>query len=151
MPAGSDPVAGPELVLPHTWRPLGVRIAGFAAGSLLLILALGAWFSLPPEVRDDFSIGQRFTMVALTTGAYIGGYSLLRSRVTAEDSRLVVVNGYKRREFEYAEILAVHLPRGAPWATLDLADGTTVSAMGIQGSDGPRAHQAVRQLRGLIS
>ena len=151
MPAGSEPAAGPELVLPHTWRPIGVRIAGFAAGSLLLILALGAWFALPPEVRDDFSKFQRFTMTALTLGAYVGGYAVLRSRVTAEDTRLVVVNGYKRREFEYAEILAVHLPPGAPWVTLDLADGTTVSAMGIQGSDGPRAHQAVRQLRALIS
>ena len=30
----------------------------------------------------------------------------------------------------------MHLPPGAPWATLDLADGTTISAMAIQGSDG---------------
>ena len=36
------------------------------------------------------------------------------------------------------------LPPGAPWATLDLSDGTTVSAMGIQGSDGARARRAVR-------
>ena len=153
MPAGSDPSGGSplELVLPHTWRPIGVRIAGFAAGTLLLILAGGAWVALPPEIRDDFSTFQRFTMVALTLGAYVGGYSVLRSRVTAEDTRLVVVNGYKRRDYEYAEILAVHLPPGAPWVTLDLADGTTVSAMGIQSSDGPRAHQAVRQLRSLIS
>jgi hypothetical protein len=33
---------------------------------------------------------------------------------------------------------------------LDLADGTTASAMGIQGSDGDRARLAVRQLRALI-
>jgi hypothetical protein len=45
----------------------------------------------------------------------------------------------------------VHLPPGAPWVVLDLADGTSVSALGIQASDGARAHQAVRQLRALIS
>ena len=138
------------MVLPHTWRPFGVRMAGFTAGSLLLVLALGAWFLMPAEVRNDFTIYQRITMVALTAGAYTAGYALLRSRVTAEDTRLVVVNGYKKRVFEYAEVLAVHLPPGAPWVTLDLADGTTVSAMGIQGSDGARAQRAVRQLRGLI-
>ena len=31
------------------------------------------------------------------------------------------------------------LRRGAPWGTLDLSDGTTVSVIGVQGSDGDRA------------
>ncbi len=61
-----------------------------------------------------------------------------------------MVNGYRRREYEWAEVLAVHLPRGAPWAVLDLADGTSQSAMGIQGSDGGRAKTAVAELRLLI-
>ena len=43
----------------------------------------------------------------------------------------------------------MHLPPGAPWVTLDLADGTTVAAMGIQGSDGDRAKRAVRELRAI--
>jgi hypothetical protein len=150
MPAGSDG-SDRELVLPHTWRPIGVRIAGFTAGSLLLVLALAAWFAFPAEVRDDFTTYQRITMVVLTGGAYTAGWAVLRSRVTAEDARLIVVNGYRRREFEYAEILAVHLPPGAPWVVLDLADGTSVSALGIQASDGARAKLAVRQLRSLIS
>ena len=51
----------------------------------------------------------------------------------------MVVNGYRRREYEWAEIVAVHLPPGAPWVTLDLADGDTAPVMGIQGSDGDRA------------
>ena len=44
----------------------------------------------------------------------------------------------------------MHLPPGAPWATLDLADGTTISAIGIQGSDGGPGPHGVRQLRALI-
>ena len=67
---------------------------------------------------------------------------------TAE--RLIVVNGYRRHEYEWAEVVAVHLPPGAPWAVLDLSDGTTASALGIQGSDGTRARTAVRQLRVLL-
>ena len=37
-----------------------------------------------------------------------------------------------------------------PWAVLDVADGSTVAAMGIQGSDGSRAHAQVRRLRALV-
>jgi hypothetical protein len=69
----------------------------------------------------------------------------------AEADRLVVVNGYKRRELAWAEVVAVHLPPGAPWAVLDLADGTSLPAMGIQGSDGARAKRAVRELRALLA
>jgi hypothetical protein len=61
-----------------------------------------------------------------------------------------VVNGYRRRDFEWAQVLAVSLRRGAPWAGLDLSDGTSVSVMAIQGSDGGRAVAAVRALRRLI-
>ena len=39
---------------------------------------------------------------------------------------------------------------GNPWAVLDLADGTARSALGIQGSDGPRAVRQTQQLRALI-
>ena len=41
------------------------------------------------------------------------------------------------------------MPR-QPLATLDLADGTTAQALGIQASDGFRATRQVRELRGLV-
>lgn len=144
MPAGS------EVTLPHTWRPFGVRLAGVGFGSAVLILALAAWVLLPQEVRDTFSTFQRITMVFLVLLAYAGGFALVRSRAVATEKGLTVVNGYKRRDFEWAELVAVHLPPGAPWATLDLADGETCPVMAIQGSDGKRARVAVRQMRSLI-
>ena len=70
--------------------------------------------------------------------------------MVAEEDRLVVVNGYRRRDFAWPQVIAVRLPPGAPWVTLDLADGTTVPAMGIQGSDGARARSAVRELRSVL-
>ena len=69
----------------------------------------------------------------------------------ADADRLVVVNGYRRREYEWAQVIAVRLPPGAPWVTLDLADGTTVSVMAIQGSDGDRARVALRELKSLVA
>ncbi|MGH3361568.1 MAG: PH domain-containing protein [Nocardioides sp.] len=146
MPAGSDP-----LTLPHTWRPLGVRLAATFFGVLLLVVCIAAWLTLDPETRSRFSLLQRGTLILLGLAGFAAGFALARSRVVAETSRLVVVNGYRRREYEWAEVLAVHLPPGAPWVVLDLADGTSAPAMGIQGSDGDRARMAVRQLRSLLN
>ena len=150
MPAGSD-VAASELVsLPKTWRPFGARIAVIVFGSMLVIVCAFAWFGFDPEVRAKFTFFQRSTLVFLGLLAGTVGHALARSRVLASESGLLVVNGYRRREYEWAEIVSIHLPAGAPWATIDLADGTSASLLAIQGSDGVRARTAVRTLRSLI-
>lgn len=147
MPADSDP----SVTLPHTWRPLGVRLAAGLFGGLLLVVCGFAWIAFGSETRARFTAYQVFTLVLLGLMAASVGFALARSRVVAESGRLVVVNGFRRREFAYAQVLGVHLPPGAPWVTLDLADGTSVAAMGIQGSDGDRARRAVRELRAVIA
>lgn len=143
MPADSD--APPAL--PHTWRPFGARIAGLLFGAMLLVVCAAAWFGFDDETRARFTPFQRGTLVFLGLAAGSAMYALVRSRVVATEEGLVVVNGYVRHEYEWAEIVGVHLPPGAPWVSLDLSDGTTVSALGIQGSDGGRARRAVRDLR----
>lgn len=146
MPAGSE--AGPP-ALPRTWRPLGVRLAVVFFGGLLVLICAFAWFGFPQEIRDRFTFFQRSTLVALGLVAGSAGWALARSRVVATPDRLVVVNGFRRREWEWPEVVAVRLPRGAPWASLDLADGTTAAVMALQSSDGDRAVAAVRALRAL--
>ena len=141
----------PRVSLPHTWRPLGVRLAGGVLGAGLLILCVGAWITFPDDVKETFTIFQRLTAIGLGLMAFAAWFALLRSRVVATDDRLVVVNGYKRREFEWAQVVRISMPPGAPWASLDLDDGTTCPVMGIQGSDGGRARLAVRQLRSLLA
>ena len=149
MPAGSERPPGP-VPLPHTWRPLGVRLAATGLGTMLAIVVAFAWWSFDAETRAAFTVFQVGTLVALLLLAFSLGYALARSRVVAEPDRLVVVNGYRRRELEYAAVVEAHLPPGAPWVILDLDDGTTISAMGIQGSDGARAQTALRELRAVL-
>ncbi|WP_028645327.1 PH domain-containing protein [Nocardioides sp. URHA0020] len=150
MPAGSDrPPAAGLPTLPHTWRPFGVRLAGTVVGGGLLVVCALAWIGFDEETQARFTGFQRATVIAVGLLAFTLWFALVRSRVVAETGRLVVVNGYRRREYEWAQLVAVHLPPGAPWVTLDLTDGTTVAAMGIQGSDGTRATRAVRELRAL--
>ncbi len=147
MPAGSEPTPPPTL--PHTWRPFGVRVAAPLVGIAVLVCFALAWFGFDQETRDMFNGFQLGTLVLFGLLAAAGLYALARCRVIAEPERLVIVNGYRRRELDWAQVIGVHLPPGAPWATLDLADGTTVSAMGIQGSDGGRARRSVRELRAV--
>ncbi|GAB3262005.1 PH domain-containing protein [Nocardioides dilutus] len=148
MPADSEPQL-PEL--PITWRPLGPRVVGIAVGAGLLVICVFSWFTFDEETRQRFTPFQRGTLIALGLLAFALLLGLIRSRVEAHHDRLVVVNGYRRREYAWAQIVAVNLPPGAPWVTLDLADGDTASAMGIQGSDGARAQQAARELRRLVA
>lgn len=151
MPADSErPAAQPLPSLPHTWRPLGVRYAVIGFGLMLVVVCAAAWFGFDESVRDRFNLLQRITLVAMGAGFATCGWALARARVTAEMESLVVVNGFRTRQLDWEEVLAIHLPEGAPWATLDLADGTTISAMAFQGSDGRRARDGVRQVRALI-
>lgn len=148
MPADSEPAAGP--VLPITWRPLGPRIAGAVAGGTLIFITTMLWIGFDQETRDAVTPFQRGTVAAMGLLGFACLFALIRSRVEAHDDRLVVVNGYRRHEYEWAQVVAIRLNPGAPWVVLDLADGTAASAMGIQGSDGVRAKQAVRVLRLLV-
>jgi hypothetical protein len=145
MPADSDPPP-----LPRTFRPFGVRLAATVFGTLLLVVALVMWFLFPPRIRAEFTAFQILTILFLGGLFYAAGFALARSRVVAADEGLRVVNGYRSRRFEWNEVLAVSLRPGSPWAMLDLSDGTTVAAMGIQGSDGARARAQVRELRALV-
>ena len=148
MPAASERPPLPSL--PHTWRPLGVRLAVVGFGLMLLVVCAAAWFGFDESVRDRFTLLQRLTVALMGAGLATCGWALGRARVTAEMESLVVVNGFRTRQLAWEEVLAIHLPAGAPWATLDLADGTTISAMAFQGSDGRRARDGVRQVRALI-
>jgi hypothetical protein len=144
MPADS------ELALPHTFRPIGVRLAIYVLGGALALAALVVWFAFPPEIRAEFTVFELLTILALALMFYVAGFALSRSRVVADESGLVVVNGFRSRTLAWNQVLAVTLRASTPWAMLDLSDGTTVSAMGIQASDGARAYRQVRQLRALV-
>jgi PH (Pleckstrin Homology) domain-containing protein len=144
MPAVSEPE------LPHTWRPLGVRLASAFFGGLLLVVCVSGWIAVGPDVRGRVTPYQQVTLLLLGVAFAAVLWALIRCRVTASEQGLLLVNGFRRHSYEWPELLAVHMPRGAPFATLDLADGTSIQALGIQSSDGDRARIAVAQLRMLL-
>jgi hypothetical protein len=128
-----------------------VRVAVGVLGAMLVLLLVVVWFALGDNVRGQFTVLQRITLLLFGVLLFACWHALVRSRVTATDAGLTVVNGYRTRRFEWSQVISASLARGAPWATVDLSDGTTVAAMGVQGSDGERARRAIREIRTVIA
>jgi hypothetical protein len=118
---------------------------------MLAALVVAVWIALGADIRSQFTPFQRGTLVFLALLLGLAYNSLVRSRVTATEAGLTVVNGYRKRVYEWSQVIGVSLRRGAPWGTLDLSDGTTIALIGIQGSDGERARRAVREIRATIA
>jgi hypothetical protein len=129
-----------------TWRPRRARIIPY----VLAVVVVAGMVAIAVGMPSNWGLGDRIGLVVV--GLIVAGilHVLARSRVSADDRGLTVVNGLRTHEYEWAEILGVSMPESAPWPTLDLADGSTVPAMGIQSSDGDRARRAVAELAALV-
>lgn len=144
MPAASDSAA-------RMWRPHGTRIAG-ALAIVVLIVATGiAWYFMGERVQDTFNWAMRLTVIGIFGAMGAGWWAMARSRIVAADSGVTLVNGWRVRRFEWAQIVSLRLRQGAPWAELDLADGATLPVFGVQGSDGQRAMTAVAEFRAVMA
>jgi hypothetical protein len=113
--------------LPVTFRPTRTRVVLVGVGVAVFAVLTVVGLILPAT-----SAGQRISFIF--TGLVFLGVLLLLSRphVTADASGVTVVNLTTRRRLDWAEVLGVNLRPGDPWVSLDLADGTTLPAMGIQ-------------------
>jgi hypothetical protein len=136
--------------MPAVFRPIGIRIASVVLGALLFGVVAVIWLAFPAHVRDAFTFLQRLTVLLFGLMAVLAGYALGRSRVEAREEGLLTVNGFKKRLHPWDSVARVTLRAGGPWAIIELTDGSVASAMGIQGSDGERAVEQVKQLRRIM-
>lgn len=142
------PVELPEL--PVTFRPARTRavLLGLAAGLLAAFVVIAVL--LPADGARPWHASDRIWLVL--TGLLIAGVLVLLSRpkVAADRDGVTLVNLTTRRRLEWAQVLRVNLRPGDPWVYLDLADGTSLAAMGIQPGIGrARALRDARALRAL--
>ena len=129
---------------------MGVRVAAIAFGVVLVVTVVVVWVALPQDAQDSFTVLQRITVAGMVLGVLAIGHALGRCRIDADTDGLTVVNGYHTHRLAWQQVVGVSLRPGSPWAVLDLSDGPTRSALGIQGSDGARAVRQTRQLRALV-
>lgn len=128
--------------LPVTFRPGRTRTVLLAAGTALFLV-----ITLIALLLEHLSPGERISFVF--TAALLAGvlFLLARPKVVADEAGVTVVNIVSRRRLEWAEILQVHLRPGDPWVFLDLSDGTSMPALGIQ--PGIAKRQAIADARTL--
>ncbi|MET8568182.1 PH domain-containing protein [Streptomyces sp. NPDC004783] len=132
--------------LPVTFRPGRTRavLVVLAVAALVTVSAVGL-------LLNGLGPGERLSFV-LTALVLAGVLMLLaRPKVVADQSGVTVVNLTTKRHLEWPEILRVNLRSGDPWVFLDLSDGTSLPALGIQpGIAKQRAIADARALRALV-
>ena len=137
------PAPRPERpTLPVTFRPTLTRVVLLTVGLAMFVVITAVALAL-----EKLSAGERtsFVFVALL---FFGVLALLsRPKVVADEAGVTVVNLTRTRRLAWAEILRVNLRVGDPWVFLDLSDGTSLPALGIQ--PGIAKEQAVRDARTL--
>lgn len=147
--AGVDASGSADAVpptLPVTWRPrLGRIVPQVLIGPVVAISVFLA-VVVPPQYKLTDRVA--FVLFGLGLGACL--YFLARPKVRARADGITVVNIVRGRTLAWSEVLDVTMPRGEPWPTLDLADGTTLAAMGIQTNDGRHAQTALAELQALV-
>lgn len=131
--------------LPVTFRPGRTRVVLLTAGVAIFVV-----ISAIALLLEKLGPGERLSFIV--TGALIFGVlaMLARVKVVADDAGVTVVNIAGRRRLAWEEILRVNLRPGDPWVFLDLSDGTSLPALGIQpGIAKQRAIEDARTLRAL--
>ena len=132
--------------LPVTFRPGSTtRVLLTAAVAILVVITAVAMLlkQLSPAERVSFV----FTALLLDAVLLL----LARPKVVVDEDGVTVVNLTNKRRLEWAEILQVTLRPGDPWVFLNLSDGTSLPALGIQpGLAKQRAIADARALRALV-
>ena len=136
----------PELPeLPVTFRPGRTRVILLTAGAAIFVVITAVALLL-----EKLGPGERLSFI-LTGALMFGVLALLaRVRVVADEAGVTVVNIASRRRLAWAEIVQVNLRPGDPWVFLNLSDGTSLPALGIQpGIAKAKAIADARALRAL--
>jgi hypothetical protein len=128
--------------LPVTFRPGRTRAVLMTAG-----VAIFVTITVIALLLEQLGPGERLSFIF--TAALLAGvlFLLARVKVVADESGVTVQNIAGRRRLEWAEIIQVNLRPGDPWVFLNLSDGTSLPALGIQ--PGIAKQQAIADAKAL--
>jgi hypothetical protein len=115
-------------------------------------MAVLVWLAVVlPDGPTGYGTADRVFLLVVALGSGWFLHRLASVRVVTDPGGLTVRNVVRRRRLDWAEVVGVRMTPDDPWASLDLADGTTLAAMGIQSADGPRGRQAAVRLAELVA
>ncbi|WP_245740737.1 PH domain-containing protein [Nonomuraea maritima] len=129
-----------------TWRPRRGRIVAYSSAALIVAGAV----VMAIFIASPFQLPDRLAIVAFGCAVAFVLHLLGRVRVEADEEGITLVNAVRTHRYSWPEVIEVTLLVGDPWPRIDLSDGRTIGAMGIQGSEKARARQATAELEALI-
>jgi hypothetical protein len=149
----SAPEAGEIPALPVTFRPLRATwmLAALAITITVCLATLAIMLPGATPSTDGFTTIDRVGFAVLILMILLGLGLLARPCVRADDHGLEIVNVMRRHRLAWAQVIAVRMRPGDAWLVLDLDDGSTLNAMGIQAADGERAQAQARQVAALVA
>jgi hypothetical protein len=132
------------------YAPFRPHLARLVSGGVGVLVVLGtaaimwgthSWVGVPDQI--GFGV----------LGALIAWFCWRQASVAVlvDAAGLTVRNLVLTRRLGWAEVVSVRFGEGRPWVQLDLADGDTLAAMGVQRSDGERAVREARRLATLLA
>jgi len=131
--------------LPVTFRPSRTRAVLLTAGAAIFVV-----ITTVAMLLEQLSPGERVSFIFTAALLFAVLLLLSRPKVVADETGVTVVNIASKRHLDWAEIVQVNLRPGDPWVFLNLSDGTSLPALGIQpGIAKQRAIEDARALRAL--
>ena len=135
----------------RSFRPRAARWVAGVLAVVVLVFMVTLAAALPLIAGDAVGVPDRVGMVLFGLGV---SWFLTRQagvRADPDPTGLVVRNLLMTRRVEWTEIVSVRFGQGRPWVQLDLADGDTLSVMGVQSSDGALAQAEAVRLSTLVA
>lgn len=145
MSPGSD--TGRRVVL----RPRRARLIVYPTAAALLVVLCGIAVLLPSGGAHGWGLGSRVSVVVFALVCVWFLHRLASVRIETDDQGATVVNILTRRRLEWSEIVSVRLSRDDAWLMLDVSDGSSLAAMGVQRSEGTLAQKQARDFARMVA
>lgn len=132
-------------------RPRRARLIVYPCAAALLVVLVAIAVLLPSQGPNPWGLGSRLSVVGFALGCTWFLHRLASVRVVMDGEGVTVVNILSRRRLEWAEIVGVRLSRDDAWMMLDVSDGSSLAAMGVQKSEGALAREQVRVFARMVA
>ncbi len=130
--------------------PRRARQVALIVGGLQLLVLAGGALVLPSVSSITLNWYDRTQMVFFSLLILVVLWRFGQVRARPDATHLVVRNLIRTTRLTWPEIVAVNFGGGAPWVSLDLDDGETLTVMAVQRADGPAAEEEARRLATLV-
>lgn len=164
MPAGSEPAdgaapprrarsesAGTSSGRARVFRPRKARRVIYSCIGLVLAAFIGGSVALPATGPGSWALGSRLALAAVGLAIAYFLHRLASVRVLADENGATIVNIVHSHRLDWPQIVGVRLSADDPWLVLDLSNGETVLAMGVQRSEGELAQRQASQFARLVN